>query len=254
VLCRFTSFVAVDSRVVNQGGAMKRVTQPVDSPSGWDMPADEADGMFPSAVGSASFGAPTEKKRMRTAGGFGPGAPAPAAAAAPLPAPRATRSANYCSAPAAPGAAPMFSPAPSPSLPAPMVQPELDLEVPELRRDEPAAVGARSQSVDVRARISTLLERLRTNVSAPYAERVSHLAEIAAELRRIVLDADGQRIPPEQVEALGTLADELEQPLSEVADQGELDRRWQHAGTVLAGLAEVPEPPRRAAAFWKRRS
>ncbi|MFI7602943.1 VIT domain-containing protein [Actinoplanes sp. NPDC049681] len=37
VLCRFTAFVAVDSRVVNEGGPSRRVTQPVESPSGWDM-------------------------------------------------------------------------------------------------------------------------------------------------------------------------------------------------------------------------
>ncbi|WP_229073287.1 VIT domain-containing protein [Actinoplanes sp. DH11] len=39
VLCRFTAFVAVDERVVNEGGSTKRVTQPVEFPSGWEMPA-----------------------------------------------------------------------------------------------------------------------------------------------------------------------------------------------------------------------
>jgi Ca-activated chloride channel family protein len=42
VLCRFTAFVAVDSRVVNEGGETHRVTQPVESPSGWDMFAGAA--------------------------------------------------------------------------------------------------------------------------------------------------------------------------------------------------------------------
>ena len=37
VLCRFTAFVAVDIRVVNEGGESRRVTQPVESPSGWAM-------------------------------------------------------------------------------------------------------------------------------------------------------------------------------------------------------------------------
>ncbi|MFI5890355.1 VIT domain-containing protein [Actinoplanes sp. NPDC051513] len=36
VLCRFTAFVAVDSRVVNEGGESRRVTQPVELPSGWE--------------------------------------------------------------------------------------------------------------------------------------------------------------------------------------------------------------------------
>ncbi|TCM48874.1 VIT domain-containing protein [Kribbella sp. VKM Ac-2568] len=36
VLCRFTALVAVDSRVVAEGGPQHRVVQPVELPSGWD--------------------------------------------------------------------------------------------------------------------------------------------------------------------------------------------------------------------------
>ena len=36
VLCRFTAFVAVDSRVVTDGGVPHRVIQPVELPAGWD--------------------------------------------------------------------------------------------------------------------------------------------------------------------------------------------------------------------------
>lgn len=35
VMCRFTAFVAIDSRVVNQAGGRHRVTQPVELPAGW---------------------------------------------------------------------------------------------------------------------------------------------------------------------------------------------------------------------------
>ena len=38
MLCRFTAFVAVDSRVVDEGGKTRRVTQPVELPSGWAAP------------------------------------------------------------------------------------------------------------------------------------------------------------------------------------------------------------------------
>jgi Ca-activated chloride channel family protein len=38
VLCRFTAFVAVDQRIANEGGQTKRVTQPVELPSGWETP------------------------------------------------------------------------------------------------------------------------------------------------------------------------------------------------------------------------
>jgi len=37
VLCRFTAFVAADVQVVNRGGVVHRVLQPVESPAGWDM-------------------------------------------------------------------------------------------------------------------------------------------------------------------------------------------------------------------------
>jgi Ca-activated chloride channel family protein len=38
VLCRFTAYVAIDSRVVNEDGETRRVTQPVELPSGWERP------------------------------------------------------------------------------------------------------------------------------------------------------------------------------------------------------------------------
>jgi len=50
VLCRFTAFVAVDNRVVNEGGRLRRVAQPVDAPQGWDM-------FGPSPVGAGVAGA-----------------------------------------------------------------------------------------------------------------------------------------------------------------------------------------------------
>jgi Ca-activated chloride channel family protein len=37
VLCRFTAYVAIDSRVVAEGGRQHRVLQPVEAPSGWDL-------------------------------------------------------------------------------------------------------------------------------------------------------------------------------------------------------------------------
>jgi Ca-activated chloride channel homolog len=76
VLCRFTAFIAVDSRVVNEGGETRRVTQPVELPSGWESPGDPAPPMFLAAGMSAPMGTP-----MPTAA---PGAPrfAPARAQA----------------------------------------------------------------------------------------------------------------------------------------------------------------------------
>ena len=44
VLCRFTAFVAIDSRVVNDGGELHKVIQPVELPAGWAPQAPMAGG------------------------------------------------------------------------------------------------------------------------------------------------------------------------------------------------------------------
>jgi Ca-activated chloride channel family protein len=49
VLCRFTAFVAVDARVVNEGGVQHRVVQPVELPEGWELPAAPV-GLVPMAM------------------------------------------------------------------------------------------------------------------------------------------------------------------------------------------------------------
>ncbi|MGH8880241.1 MAG: VWA domain-containing protein, partial [Stackebrandtia sp.] len=77
VLSRFTAFVAVDSRVVTEGGKPRTVVQPVELPAGWEVDA---------------FGAPAEARpaagapRMMMAAGPAPGA-APQAYGAPPPSP-----------------------------------------------------------------------------------------------------------------------------------------------------------------------
>jgi Ca-activated chloride channel family protein len=85
VLCRFTALVAVDSRVVAEGGPKHRVTQPVELPAGWDsrqlaMPSGPPVGFAAAAfapqalnaMGSAPGGAAGPARRGR-AFGDGPG-------------------------------------------------------------------------------------------------------------------------------------------------------------------------------------
>ncbi|GAA4936785.1 VIT domain-containing protein [Actinoplanes utahensis] len=79
VLCRFTAFVAVDERVVNEGGQNRRVTQPVELPSGWEMPVPSVPVHYQSALASpfpdmaAPMSAPGVMPPMPSA----PGTPAP---------------------------------------------------------------------------------------------------------------------------------------------------------------------------------
>jgi hypothetical protein len=55
VLCRFTAFVAADVRVVNEGGVVHRVLQPVEAPAGWTM--FERAGLAAAAMPMASMSA-----------------------------------------------------------------------------------------------------------------------------------------------------------------------------------------------------
>jgi Ca-activated chloride channel family protein len=63
VLCRFTAYIAVDPRIVSEGGGLHRVIQPVEAPAGWDMlaagpPTGAISAMqYASAPMSAGYGA-----------------------------------------------------------------------------------------------------------------------------------------------------------------------------------------------------
>ncbi|MET0415559.1 MAG: VIT domain-containing protein, partial [Actinoplanes sp.] len=68
VLCRFTAYVAVDSRVVNEGGETRRVTQPVELPAGWEAFDDVA---APAMIQMSSAPAPVPPP-MPAPGRFAP--------------------------------------------------------------------------------------------------------------------------------------------------------------------------------------
>jgi len=84
VLCRFTAFVAVDTRVVTDGSGPHRVTQPVELPAGWDpvgLGVPPAVGWVAAAAQGAGPGPAMLRRRMaRPAVAVG-GAPAVAGAA-----------------------------------------------------------------------------------------------------------------------------------------------------------------------------
>ena len=95
VLCRFTAFVAADVQVVNEGGTVHRVLQPVEAPAGWSMfervglaaaampmarmhGGLQADGPAPGRQGAARPGGPVARADFRLGrlpGRVGPGRP-----------------------------------------------------------------------------------------------------------------------------------------------------------------------------------
>jgi Ca-activated chloride channel family protein len=95
VLCRFTAFLAVDSRVVAEGGPGHRIIQPVAPVSGWDMLGAGAVAAAPMAFRAPAPGAALKRSRAvhplrpELAAGGAAGSPPPAPAFAPPPAPSA---------------------------------------------------------------------------------------------------------------------------------------------------------------------
>ncbi|WP_214103652.1 VIT domain-containing protein [Acrocarpospora catenulata] len=252
VLCRFTSFVAVDSRVVADGRPEHHVIQPVEQPSGWEP-------MSPVAAGAAPAAAPMMMRAAFAAAdeGFGeaalpPSAPPPAPAAAPKPRPAGR--------PGAPFAAQAF---PGQAFPAPMSPPPPPVAQPAA---ESAGPGSRKRSGDVllphpgreqavrpplngaRALLVEELARLRAAGTRPDPERRRYLSDLASRLKVLAQMASNH---PD----LLTLASELQ--WAERPDF-DLPRLWQHTLDVLTRLTEdttptpVAPPSRTRRPFWKR--
>lgn len=220
VLCRFTAFVAVDSRVVTDGDVPHQVVQPVEMPDGWAAPA------APMSFQPMSLAAP-----MPT-----PGAPPMPAAGAPMPPAGGApppRSAPGFPAPAGPPrgsfVAGGFADAPSPK--------------PAQRRGRAAA---KPSSPDVKRDLAAELERLH-KVPATHAARLNHLlTALLPSLEQLV-----QRMEAQALDAtpLTALRDDL-RLLTPTASEAHVSDLWTRAIQALSDLTEPPNRPRRP--FWKR--
>jgi Ca-activated chloride channel family protein len=73
VLCRFTAYVAVDSRVVAEGGMNHDVMQPVEAPAGWDLFAPAPMPTAAPLMAGSAYAAGAMSAPMQFAGG--PAAP-----------------------------------------------------------------------------------------------------------------------------------------------------------------------------------
>ncbi|BFU44534.1 VIT domain-containing protein [Krasilnikovia sp. MM14-A1004] len=244
VLCRFTAYVAVDARVVAADGAPRRVTQPVELPSGWASPVES---VAPMISLSAAPPAPPAAAPMST--GFGP-ARASARAAGP-------------GQPLAGGPAQPFAAAPmSPAGPDAAGPPQTFAAVPSVMRLRRGGAGAGAGAVrhghgtsrvdGLRDILTVEARRLREAEALPTAERRDLLSDLASRLGVLLAG-----ISDPAVEPLRTLVDRL--------NSGEdLAARWRAARETLdaflaagqgsrsgGGDTDRPSPGRRAT-FWKR--
>jgi Ca-activated chloride channel family protein len=198
VLCRFTAWVAIDERVVTEGGQPHRVVQPVEMPAGWDMPLAQPAAQL--AMASRPLASGAAMLRGRRAGGHAAFGPPAGSVAAAMPAPaQAAR-------PPMPGAA-MSAPAEAERAPRP--------PTPGVR-----AVAAREA------------QRLRDAADAPEYERRELLADLGTRLTALASDMGGERA--QSVRAL--IQDLAEDRLAGLTGQA-LTALWDRALAFLDALA-----------------
>jgi Ca-activated chloride channel family protein len=228
VLCRFTAFVAVDSRVVTDGGAPHRVTQPVELPSGWK-PAGVYTGLAAGAVPPTPGAGPAFAGTAR---------PAPGAARTGY-APKRMRAGHG----SADGAMPMAAPEQG-------LLRAVSVGSAAPRESDERAPLARGQIADEVA-------ALRQAKDAPDAERLRLLADLATRLDALLTWLAGDAASTEGRVALAELVVKLRACDGPGAPRGaDLDALWNEALRVLTGFAR--QRPEDAATggrpgFWKRR-
>ncbi|MBO4274395.1 VWA domain-containing protein [Microbispora triticiradicis] len=215
VLCRFTAFVAVDTHVTSEGAPEHRVLQPVEPPSGWEIPA-----AMPMMVAGAPMMA-----RMASVTSSAEAAPG-TAADAPI---GAVSGAVAPSAPFAAAPPPPLSPAPPPASGAPggRARPSRGFSAGGFlshRGSEPAAL---TDLDGVRPLLTEELTRLGQAESLPERERRRYLADLASRLRVV-----GQMVGGHP--GLLALAADLDK--AEWAESS-LDDLWRRAVDLLTALA-----------------
>jgi len=234
VLCRFTAWLAVDTRVVTDGGEVHRVVQPVEPADGWAM-LEEAVPM--------AFAAPMAMARGITAAGPAGGAGAmlytmgARADAGPVPMEADAADLDMAPAPARPG----------------------------LRRRATREGGAqkapgraraeRAQDsgalADARAQAAEEARRLRTAEGAGEVERAELLDDLGTRLDVMVRHLAGLGIDPTELSAVRDLAGELSADRYAPLAGEELADLWARALAVLEAFAG-PDRGAGRGAFWKR--
>ncbi|GAA5074468.1 Ca-activated chloride channel family protein [Thermocatellispora tengchongensis] len=230
VLCRFTAFVAVDTKVVAEGGPQHRVVQPVEPPSGWEPPGAPAAMPMSFAAGAvaASFGGAPEMLASDAGGGAVSGGPAPGGPP-----------------PVAGGPVPPPAPAPMAAYPAPRPRGRMFAPGRGSARPVPHPLDA------VRPQLAAELDRLRAAESLPAPVRLSLLADLGSRLAALAVYLGGHA----ELSALAADLAEAERPGADLPGLWERTVRLLTALTEDpggAGAARRPEQPRTRRAFWKR--
>ena len=204
VLCRFTAFIAVDSRVITDGGVPHRVTQPVELPAGWDLA-----GRDPAFAVPRGGPGPAGRRAPR------PSAPRPWGASAPhgsRPGPR-------------PGNNPVGSTATGMGT---TPRGRLGFGGDRVKRDRDAwLLAARDQVADE-------ITALRLAQDAPSAERLRFLADLATRLDTLLTWLAGEPAGTGKLAGLTELAVKLRACDTPGAPAGaDLDALWNEAIRVL---------------------
>ncbi|MEU6742486.1 VIT domain-containing protein [Streptosporangium sandarakinum] len=216
VLCRFTAFVAVDSRVVAEGGPEHHVIQPVEPPSGW----------------AGSGGAPMAM--MQAAMPM-----MPVAATGPMPAPGGPAPSGPL--PGFGGPAPAFAPAPGFARAA--------------KAPAPRASGTARPSETLRVRLGEELERLRAAESLPAAAKLRYLDDLGSRLAALAAYLGGHTglaALAEELQAGGdpdALWRRAAEVLSALRDAAGSGGPGEPGGTGGSGGSGGPG---RRRSFWKR--
>jgi Ca-activated chloride channel family protein len=215
VACRFTAFVAVDSRVVTDGGTPHRVTQPVEFPAGWEMalPAPgmvaQPGGLWRATAASSSARGPAAAALYGAASGPGGG--------------RAQRKRHAGMMP--PGAQPP--------------------QAAEVRGSLPVPDWAKTQIVDELAWLDSMPE-----LPAPVLAR--DLADLGSRLHGLLMWLWGARVEASELSRLRELAAKLSGCDDRVMAEETLRALRAEAREVLRGFAGHAGPGGRPRQFWKR--
>ena len=240
VLCRFTAYVAVDSRVVNEDGETRRVTQPVELPSGWEVPgfvampvSAAAPPMPPPGLGSIrpTFASARAMTSRADSGGTAPDGTATGGTTAGGTTAGGTAAGGTASADSTPASAAPMTFAAIPSTVAPSGR----------NRKAVAPTSSGLSLDDVRQLAAVEAGRLREATDRPIHERRDMLADLASRLG-VLLDG---------------LTDPAYAPLHALvahlnAADADLDARWAEATSVLEAFGRDDEPKREHKPFWKR--